>query len=583
LEVAVKILEGFMTALFAAAMAAALFLARTPAQYACLATGLAAGGIAVVLARRHLGIEAGKLAAHAARLRSGIPAGEPVLAHCLEPARAEIDRLDADRKEAARRFSESEAQRNALAASLAETREQVIQARQERDSTARNMGDIARRTRETSGALTKDMQYIYNLIARIGEGVEAQKFRLQQTSQAMERIVASVEGVSASVTTASHDAQTSREKTQAGQTEVKTAVAAIQTVADASEHLKSTMGLLGEHAKNISSVMGVINEVADQTNLLALNAAIEAARAGEAGRGFAVVADEVRSLAEKTMHATQEIAGAVKDIQEAADKSLQAVEGSASHAAESAARASAAGDLMDEIMRGIDQAADALASIAAAARAQAESSAGTNEALEGISNAATDTADNMQHFTSRLVTIANSLEEMELLVLAMEQGDLRLSGNSLRIVEWTPDLETGIDLIDDQHRMLCSYINSLYRATLRTSPGTEILDIVNSLRDYTATHFSTEEQYFSHSTYPDTAKHKEVHKNFVAKVVEVEKNLKAGKAKVGNDLLEFLKSWLLQHIRRTDHEYAPYVKQIIRVSQAGQKPKGDPQGQAGRN
>jgi hemerythrin-like metal-binding protein len=579
----VRVLEYFVTVLFVAAMAAGLFLARTPAQYACLAAGLAAGGIAVLLARGRLGIEAGKLAAHAAALRDGTPVAEPALADCLKQVRTELERLDADRKEAARRFSESETQRNALAAALAETREQAGRARQECESTARNMEDIARRTRETSGALTKDMQYIYNLIARIGEGVEAQKFRLQQTSQAMERTVASVEGVSASVTTASHDAQTSREKTQAGQAELKTAVAAIQTVADASEHLKSAMSLLGEHSKNISSVMGVINEVADQTNRLALNAAIEAARAGDAGRGFAVVADEVRTLAEKTMHATQEIAGAVKDIQEAATKSLQAVEDSASHSAESAARASAAGDLMDEIMRGIDQAADALASIAAAARAQAENSAGTNEALEGISNAATDTADNMQHFTSRLVTIANSLEDLELLVLALEQGDLRHAGDSLRIVEWTPDLETGIDLIDDQHRMLCSYINSLYRATRRACSEAEILDIVNSLRDYTATHFSTEEQYFSHSAYPDTARHMEVHKDFVAKVVEVEKNLKAGRARVGNDLLEFLKSWLLQHIRRTDHEYAPYVKQSMRVPQAGQKQKGDPRAQGGRN
>jgi hemerythrin len=67
-----------------------------------------------------------------------------------------------------------------------------------------------------------------------------------------------------------------------------------------------------------------------------------------------------------------------------------------------------------------------------------------------------------------------------------------------------------------------------------------------------------------------------VHKNFVAKVVEVENSLKSGNAKVGSDLLEFLKTWLLQHIRRTDHEYAPYVKQSMRAAQAGQKQRDRP-------
>ena len=227
----------------------------------------------------------------------------------------------------------------------------------------------------------------------------------------------------------------------------------------------------------------------------------------------------------------------------------------------------------------MDQAADALASIAAAAQAQAESSVSTNEALEGISKAAINTADNIQNFTSRLVTISDSLEELEMLVQALENGVSPQAVDKLKIVEWTSDLDTGIKLIDDQHKMLCAYINSLYRAMRRGSSGTDLIGIVGNLRDYTVTHFSTEEQYFSHSSYPDTAKHKEVHKNFVAKVVEVENSLKTGNAKVGNDLLEFLKSWLLQHIRRTDHEYAPYVKQSMLEEQVRKKHRENaPQG-----
>ena len=104
----------------------------------------------------------------------------------------------------------------------------------------------------------------------------------------------------------------------------------------------------------------------------------------------------------------------------------------------------------------------------------------------------------------------------------------------------------------------------MYRASRRNAPKEDILDIVNSLKNYTATHFSTEEQYFTHSGYHDVARHKEVHRNFVAKVAEVERDLQHGRIDVGDSLLDFLKRWLLNHIKVTDHEYVPFVKQSIR-------------------
>ena len=131
-------------------------------------------------------------------------------------------------------------------------------------------------------------------------------------------------------------------------------------------------------------------------------------------------------------------------------------------------------------------------------------------------------------------------------------------------MQWTDNLATGIPLIDEQHKMLLNYINNLYRATQRGVTDDVLLNILDVLHDYTVSHFSTEEQFFLHSDYPDSQKHKELHRKFTNKIAEFRDSLAKGSAQVSMELLNFLKDWLIHHIQGTDHLYVDYVQRALR-------------------
>ena len=162
------------------------------------------------------------------------------------------------------------------------------------------------------------------------------------------------------------------------------------------------------------------------------------------------------------------------------------------------------------------------------------------------------------------------MEELGIIANALKTGDLG-SAVSEHLVDWTKGLATGIPLIDEQHKMLLNYINSLHSAMKRGVTDTELLNILNVLYDYTVSHFSTEEQFFSHSDYADTQKHREIHRKFTDRIAEFRDAMAKGSAQVSMELLNFLKDWLIHHIQGTDHQY---VDSVQRVLHAGRKRQG---------
>ena len=148
---------------------------------------------------------------------------------------------------------------------------------------------------------------------------------------------------------------------------------------------------LGQKSDQITSVVQVIKEVADQTNLLALNAAIEAARAGEQGRGFAVVADEVRKLAERTTKATEEIAAMVNSMQESARSAVSTMDDAVGRVGSGAALAQQAGEAINQIKSGADQVVNVVNDISAAL---AEQSVASNDIAGHVERVAQMTEEN---------------------------------------------------------------------------------------------------------------------------------------------------------------------------------------------
>ncbi len=423
-----------------------------------------------------------------------------------------------------------------------------------------DMQKIGNKAATVTTKLTKGVRELTQVVRVVSGGMHSQLTRIEETYASMEDMLQSAESSASRVLEVSEGANDSRQKAMDGVSGVEASVASIMRVQETVQSLRDTMVQLAQRTENIGKVMLVINEVADQTNLLALNAAIEAARAGEAGRGFAVVADEVRKLAEKTLTATKEVEDAVRSIREETERNMMVVEKAVEYTTESAENTQGAGAFMKNIIQRMEETAGQLSDIADAAKNQSYISKKVHGALDEVKSVAGQTTDHMQQFMGTLVTFSSSVDDVDMIVHALNSGDLEAASSTDTFIVWTDKLNLGIDRIDMQHKKLCDYINSLHKAMQGGGDKKRIEQLLSALRDYTETHFTEEEVFFGKSDYPHTEQHKKVHRSFVAKLVEFQERLARGSDTLSMDLLVFLKDWLIQHIMGTDKQYLPYVR-----------------------
>ncbi|MCR4666042.1 MAG: CZB domain-containing protein [Desulfovibrio sp.] len=246
--------------------------------------------------------------------------------------------------------------------------------------------------------------------------------RLSEAATAMNEMNATVQEVARNASSASTVSTETRNNAVDGQKILNEAMDSIYQVQKVSMELKEDMGTLHEHTQSISQIMSVISDIADQTNLLALNAAIEAARAGEAGRGFAVVADEVRKLAEKTMASTSDVSNAISAIQESARQSVDRMEDAMNQVEKATGLASKSGEALTKIVGNVEETADQVRAIAAASEEQSAASDEINRSISTVNEMSSQTTEAMNEAAKAVSELAQQAENLTALVRELQEA-----------------------------------------------------------------------------------------------------------------------------------------------------------------
>ena len=245
-------------------------------------------------------------------------------------------------------------------------------------------------------------------------GTESQETQTLSAASAMNQMSATIQEVAQSAQTAADSASRADDEAKIGKEVVANTIEVINTLANEVDKAAEVISLLETESEGIGVVLDVIKGIAEQTNLLALNAAIEAARAGEQGRGFAVVADEVRILAQRTQESTQEIRKMIERLQSGAGDAVKVMMQGKKQAQVSVDQASKAGDSLAAITAVVAEISSMNNQIALAAKEQSSVANDINMNISNIAQVSDETSKGAQQAT-------NSTEELTMMAMNMQQ------------------------------------------------------------------------------------------------------------------------------------------------------------------
>ena len=268
----------------------------------------------------------------------------------------------------------------------------------------------------TATNLTSAAGEVATITGQTAESVGKQQQEVDQVATAMNQMTATVQEVARNATEAAKAASHSDEEAKKGQGVVNQTIRAIDALATEVDRAANVIHRLEQDSDKIGTVLDVIKGIAEQTNLLALNAAIEAARAGEQGRGFAVVADEVRTLASRTQQSTAEIQQMIERLQAGAQEAVTVMEDSRTRATDSVSSAQSAGESLQSITHAVASITDMNTQIASAADEQSTVAEEINKNIVNINHAAERAASGAQRTSASSNALAELAQDLQSLV-----------------------------------------------------------------------------------------------------------------------------------------------------------------------
>jgi methyl-accepting chemotaxis protein len=280
--------------------------------------------------------------------------------------------------------------------------------RQQLANTQDFLRQLLAQIKHASHELNQSADVVNRGASEIALGTQSTTSRIEQTATAVTEMTSTVQEVAQNATGAAQAASKADASAQSGRQVMQNTIETINALSNEVKEASEVIRKLEDDTNSVGTVLDVIRGIAEQTNLLALNAAIEAARAGEQGRGFAVVADEVRNLAQRTQESTAEIQQIIENVQTGAKDAVSAMEQGSESTATCVEQANIAGAALDEITMAVNEIHMMNTQIATAAEEQTTVSEDISKNINEISHATTEIHTNIRQFNE----LANSLAQM---------------------------------------------------------------------------------------------------------------------------------------------------------------------------